>query len=126
MTCPFCTLPPDRIVQENDYAVWIYDGFPVSPGHSLIIPKRHVGSFFEASVEERTAMLALLDKAKATVEEVYQPVAYNIGINDGPAAGQTVPHLHLHLIPRYSGDVADARGGVRWVIPEKADYWSGR
>jgi diadenosine tetraphosphate (Ap4A) HIT family hydrolase len=126
MTCPFCTLPPDRIVQENDYAVWIYDGFPVSPGHSLIIPKRHVGSFFEVSADERTAMLALLDKAKASVEEVYQPVAYNIGINDGPAAGQTVPHLHLHLIPRYSGDVADARGGVRWVIPEKADYWSGR
>lgn len=126
MTCPFCTLPPDRIVQENDYAVWIYDGFPVSPGHSLIIPKRHVGSFFEVSADERTAMLALLDKAKASVEEVYQPVAYNIGINDGPAAGQTVPHLHLHLIPRYSGDVADARGGVRWVIPDKADYWSGR
>lgn len=126
MTCPFCTLPPGRIVQENEYAVWIYDGFPVSPGHSLIIPKRHVGSFFEANIDERTAMLALLDKAKASVEEVYQPVAYNIGINDGPAAGQTVPHLHLHLIPRYSGDVADARGGVRWVIPDKADYWSGR
>lgn len=126
MTCPFCTLPPGRIVQENEYAVWIYDGFPVSPGHSLIIPKRHVGSFFEANIDERTAMLALLDKAKASVEEVYQPVAYNIGINDGPAAGQTVPHLHLHLIPRYSGDVADARGGVRWVIPDKAVYWSGR
>ncbi len=78
-----------------------------------------------ASVEERMAILALLDKAKASVEEVYQPVAYNIGINDGAAAGQTVPHLHLHLIPRYNGDVADARGGVRWVIPDKADYWSG-
>jgi diadenosine tetraphosphate (Ap4A) HIT family hydrolase len=125
MTCQFCTLQPDRIVQENEYAVWIYDGFPVSPGHSLIIPKRHVGSFFMASVEERMAILALLDKAKASVEEVYQPVAYNIGINDGAAAGQTVPHLHLHLIPRYNGDVADARGGVRWVIPDKADYWSG-
>jgi len=126
MTCPFCTLPPERIVHENEHAIWIYDGFPVSPGHSLIIPKRHVGSFFEVSTEERMALLALLDQAKAAVEEQFRPDAYNIGINDGAAAGQTVPHLHLHLIPRYSGDIADARGGVRWVIPDKADYWSGR
>lgn len=126
MTCPFCTLQPERIVEENDHAIWIYDGFPVSPGHSLIIPRRHVGSFFEVSTEERIAMLALLDNAKMTVEEKYQPNAFNIGINDGPAAGQTVPHLHLHLIPRYEGDVSDARGGVRWVIPEKADYWTKR
>lgn len=126
MTCSFCTLPPERVIQENDHAIWIYDGFPVSPGHSLIILKRHVGSLFEVTTEERIAMLALLDKARGTVEEKYQPDAYNIGINDGTAAGQTVPHLHLHLIPRYNGDVADARGGVRWVIPEKADYWTGR
>lgn len=126
MTCPFCTLPPERIVQENELALWIYDGFPVSPGHSLIIPKRHVGSFFEASTEERMSMLALLDLAKVAVDDQYHPDAYNIGINDGAAAGQTVRHLHLHLIPRYSADVADARGGVRWVIPDKADYWSGR
>lgn len=71
-------------------------------------------------------MLALLDKAKVVIEEKYQPDAFNIGINDGPAAGQTVPHLHLHLIPRYEGDVSDARGGVRWVIPAKADYWTKR
>lgn len=126
MTCPFCNLQPERIVEENNHAIWIYDGFPVSPGHSLIIPRRHVSSFFEVSTEERIAMLALLDKAKMTVDEKYQPNAFNIGINDGPAAGQTVPHLHLHLIPRYDGDVSDARGGVRWVIPEKADYWTKR
>lgn len=126
MTCPFCSLPHERIVQENEHALWIYDGYPVSPGHSLIIPKRHVGSFFEVSTEERMGMLALLDQAKAAVDDQYHPDAYNIGINDGAAAGQTVPHLHLHLIPRYSADVADARGGVRWVIPDKADYWSGR
>lgn len=93
MSCPFCTLPADRIVQDNEHAIWIFDGFPVSPGHSLIIPKRHVGSFFEVSTEERMAMLALLDRAKAVVEVEYRPNAYNIGINDGPAAGQTVPHL---------------------------------
>lgn len=126
MTCPFCTLPSERIAEENLHAVWIYDGFPVSPGHSLIIPKRHVGSFFDATSEERLAMLELLDKAKVAVTKERSPDAFNIGINDGAAAGQTVPHLHLHLIPRYNGDVADARGGVRWVIPDKADYWSAR
>jgi diadenosine tetraphosphate (Ap4A) HIT family hydrolase len=124
--CPFCTLPRERIVQENQHALWIYDGFPVSLGHSLIIPKRHLSSFFEISKDERLAMLVLLDKAKIVVEAEHRPDGFNIGINDGPAAGQTVPHLHLHLIPRYSGDVEDARGGVRWVIPDKADYWSAR
>jgi len=124
--CPFCTLPRERIIQENQHALWIYDGFPVSLGHSLIIPKRHLGSFFETSLEERLAMLVLLDKAKAAVEAEHRPDGFNIGINDGPAAGQTVPHLHLHLIPRYKGDVEDARGGVRRVIPAKADYWSER
>jgi diadenosine tetraphosphate (Ap4A) HIT family hydrolase len=126
MSCPFCTLPIERIVEENEYAIWIYDGFPVSPGHSLIIPKRHIGSFFEAKLEERLALLELLDKANTTITQQNNPDAFNIGINDGTAAGQTIPHLHLHLIPRYNGDVADARGGVRWVIPEHADYWSAR
>lgn len=126
MTCPFCALSVERIVQENEHAMWIYDGYPVSPGHSLIIPKRHVGSFFEVEPEVQLAMLELLDKAKVCIAQKLRPDAFNIGINDGAAAGQTVPHLHLHLIPRYQGDVADARGGVRWVIPEKADYWSGR
>lgn len=124
MTCPFCTLPPDRIVVQNELAIWIYDGFPISAGHSLIIPKRHIASFFEASSDERTAMLALLDQAKAQVSHEHQPAAFNIGINDGAAAGQTIPHLHIHLIPRYEGDIADPRGGVRWVIPDKANYWS--
>ena len=104
----------------------ILDGYPVSPGHSLIIPKRHVGSFFDATPPERAALLALLDKAKELVEETHKPDGYNIGINDGAAAGQTVPHLHIHLIPRYEGDQDDPRGGVRWVMPAKADYWSQR
>lgn len=124
MNCPFCELPKARIVSENELAVWIYDGYPVSAGHSLIIPKRHVGSFFNTTPQEKFAMLALLDEAKTTLEAKFDPDAYNIGINDGAAAGQTVPHLHMHLIPRYQGDVSDPRGGVRWVIQEKADYWS--
>lgn len=124
--CPFCTLPAGRVIEENEHALLILDGYPVSPGHSLIIPKRHVGSFFEATAPERAALLALLDKAKDLVEHDHTPAGYNIGINDGAAAGQTVPHLHIHLIPRYVGDQDDPRGGVRWVIPEQADYWSQR
>lgn len=126
MNCPFCTLPPDRLVDENKHALWIYDGFPVSAGHSLIIPKRHVGSFFEVTREERLSMFELLDKSKLAVMQAHHPDGFNIGINDGAAAGQTVPHVHLHLIPRFAGDVNDPRGGIRWVIPEKADYWSAR
>jgi diadenosine tetraphosphate (Ap4A) HIT family hydrolase len=124
--CPFCSLPDGRVVEANEFAVLIRDGYPVSPGHSLVIPKRHVGSFFEVTAAERAALLALLDKAKDLVEQDHTPAGYNIGINDGAAAGQTVPHLHIHLIPRYTGDQEDPRGGVRWVIPGKADYWTQR
>ena len=124
--CPFCTLPVSRIVEENEHAVLILDGFPVSLGHSLVIPKRHVGSFFEITDIERVALFKLIDRAQKLVSEQHQPDGFNIGINDGAAAGQTVPHLHIHLIPRYDGDLADPRGGVRWVIPDKADYWTQR
>ena len=126
MACPFCTLPADRIVASNELAVVIRDGFPISPGHTLIIPKRHFGSFFEATADERNSMLALLDQARREIATELSPDGFNIGINDGAAAGQTVPHLHLHLIPRYEGDSRDPRGGVRWLMPEKADYWSKR
>jgi len=124
--CPFCTVEHGRIVFENKWAFAILDGFPISHGHSLIIPKRHVASFFEASAEERGAMLTLLDNMKVFLDNKFKPDAFNIGINDGVAAGQTVSHLHIHLIPRYKGDMADPRGGVRWVIPEKAKYWTKR
>jgi diadenosine tetraphosphate (Ap4A) HIT family hydrolase len=121
--CPFCTLPAERVVQRNASGVLLRDGFPVSPGHSLVIPNRHVGSFFELSETERSDLLFLLDQAKAELDALHHPDGYNIGINDGAAAGQTVPHLHIHLIPRYHGDLLDPRGGVRWVIPDKAVYW---
>lgn len=125
-TCAFCTLPSSRIYGENKHAIWIRDGYPVSPGHSLVIPKRHVRSFFDISPEERLALLELLDEARVVAIREFEPDGFNIGINDGPVAGQTVPHLHIHLIPRYLGDLPDPRGGVRWVIPDKADYWSKR
>ncbi|MCP5349303.1 MAG: HIT family protein [Gammaproteobacteria bacterium] len=130
ISCPFCALvdrPAERkVLASNEHGFAIRDGFPVSPGHSLIIPRRHMASFFDLSEEERHALLELLAQTKSVLERDYSPDAYNIGINDGPAAGQTVYHLHIHLIPRYRGDVRDPRGGVRWVIPDKADYWSDR
>lgn len=122
--CLFCSLPPGRVIDSSPLGLVIRDAFPISPGHTLIIPKRHVGSFFDLGTEERTDILALLDRAKANVDKDFNSQGYNIGINDGTAAGQTVPHLHIHLIPRYDGDRPDPRGGVRWIIPEKADYWT--
>ncbi len=121
--CPFCNIDLERILWQNDHAFVIYDGFPVSKGHALVIPKRHNASFFETNEDERSALLVGLDYAKQRINDDYQPVAYNIGINDGQAAGQTVPHLHIHVIPRYNGDVDDPRGGVRWIFPDKAKYW---
>jgi len=120
--CPFCKLPTDRIISESDYTFTIRDGFPVSEGHTLIIPKRHVPSFFELKAIEKAAILQALDEAKEVLDKELNPDGYNVGINDGEAAGQTVMHLHVHLIPRYRGDAEDPRGGVRWIFPEKAKY----
>ena len=101
----------------------IRDAFPVSRGHTLIVPKRHVASFFDITSAERGDLLHVLLQARESLDREFAPAGYNIGINDGTAAGQTVPHLHVHLIPRYAGDREDPRGGVRWVIPDKAAYW---
>lgn len=125
-TCLFCVLPSDSHLFANTHGVVIRDGFPVSPGHTLIIPRRHIASFFELEPAEREGLMVLLDQARQQLLEELKPDGFNIGINDGAAAGQTVPHLHIHLIPRFVGDREDPRGGVRWVIPEKADYWSPR
>ena len=122
--CPFCHLPPERIVLSNAVGMVIRDGFPVSPGHTLVMPRRHVASFFGLTEAERNGLFALVSEAQAALAAELRPDGFNIGINDGPAAGQTVPHLHIHLIPRYAGDQPDPRGGVRWVIPHKARYWS--
>lgn len=124
MTCPFCKYPSERIVFSNTYGIVIRDGFPVSPGHTLIMPRRHVGSFFDIEATERDALLVLMEEARRRLDMEFNPSGYNIGINDGASAGQTVPHLHIHLIPRYIGDREDPRGGVRWIFPDKANYWS--
>lgn len=123
LKCPFCNLPKERIFLSNEFGYAIRDGFPVSTGHTLIIPNRHISSWFEATDEERQELFQLLSLAKEVLDDELSPDGFNIGINDGPTAGQTVPHLHIHLIPRYQNDIEDPRGGVRWVIPNKAKYW---
>lgn len=119
-TCPFCH--PEDILFENDLAYSLLDKSPVNPGHLLIIPKRHIADFFHCSYAEKEALLYLLDEAKSYLDGKHTPAGYNIGINVGAVAGQTIFHVHLHLIPRYHGDVANPRGGVRGVIPDKQNY----
>jgi diadenosine tetraphosphate (Ap4A) HIT family hydrolase len=121
--CVFCTLPHERVLGENDYARWIFDAHPVKPGHSLIVPKRHVESIFDATPAERDAMLSLLDRAREHVLQHHAPEGYSIGFNEGSAAGATVHHLHIHLIPRHAGD-GHSTGGVRWLFPDKTYPWS--
>ena len=120
MDCIFCNIK--NPVLENGLAYAILDKYPVSPGHMLIIPKRHFSDYFQITEEEKTAVGELLDESQRYLEEKYHPDGYNIGINCGRAAGQTIWHLHIHLIPRYYGDVDDPRGGVRGAVPEKRIY----
>jgi len=121
--CPFCSVDNSRVLSGNNHALAIYDGYPISQGHALIIPKRHASSFFELNEEEQLALLSLLTETRKILLVEHNPDGFNIGINDGAAAGQTVMHLHIHLIPRYAGDQPDPRGGVRWIFPDKAAYW---
>ena len=120
--CPFCNLSSDRIIMENDLSLAFYDGFPVSEGHVLIIPKRHVANYFELTQEEIVAMNDLMFKIKSLLDNKLHPDGYNIGINVNEAAGQSIFHVHMHLIPRYKGDVPNPKGGVRGVIPNKQKY----
>ena len=129
--CPFCSPDDSKIILSNNHAIAICDGYPVTPGHTLIVPKRHIASLFEATLEEQAAMFDLLAETRQHLlnpsdkaESLPVPDGFNIGINDGTAAGQTVMHLHIHLIPRYVGDTCDPRGGVRWIMPDKAAYWN--
>ena len=123
----FLSLPPDRHIASNALAFAIWDGFPVSPGHALVIPRRVVPTWFEASAAEQRALFELVECVKALVDDAIGPDGYNVGFNAGAAAGQTVMHLHLHVIPRFVGDVPDPRGGVRGVVPDRGNYttWTG-
>ncbi|MDT7014403.1 HIT family protein [Levilactobacillus namurensis] len=113
--CVFCQ--KDDLIMENDLAKAFWDLHPVRRGHLLIVPKQHYATFFEIPSDTLAAMNDLLDQAKAYLDRTYHPAGYNIGVNTGAAAGQTVMHAHVHLIPRYPGDVKDPRGGIRKMIP---------
>ena len=122
MASPFLEVAASAWVASNALAFAIEDGFPVSPGHTLIVPRRQIATWFDATAEERAAIFELVEQVKRALDERLRPDGYNIGINVGEAAGQTVMHLHVHVIPRYRGDVDDPRGGVRHVIPGKGNY----
>lgn len=112
-----------RIHLESEFAVAFLDAFPVAEGHTLIVPKRHVASLFELAEEELAAVWRAVARVREALASELRPDGFNIGLNDGTSAGQTVMHAHVHVIPRRKGDVVDPRGGVRWVVPDKAAYW---
>ncbi len=121
--CPFCIREEEReIIIENDLAYATYDKYPVSTGHALIISKRHCDNYFDLTIEEQSSCWNLVNGVKEIVTDRLHPDGFNIGINIGEASGQTIPHIHIHLIPRYYGDVAEPKGGVRGVIPRKKEY----
>ena len=111
----------ERLI-ENDIGFVIFDGFPVSEGHCLIVPHRVYSNYFDSTQEEIIGLQTLVVETKTLIDKRFNPDGYNVGINCGEMSGQTVPHVHIHLIPRYGGDVVDPRGGVRGVIPSRRDY----
>jgi len=114
------------VLASNALALAIPDGYPLSKGHVLVIPRRHIADLFDLEAEEQAAVWVLVAGVREVVQRSHRPAGFNIGVNVGAAAGQTVAHVHVHVIPRYLGDVPDPRGGVRWVLPDRADYWSDR
>mgnify|MGYP003706029971 FL=1 len=121
--CIFCNLDNSRIEKENSFALSFKDLYPVTSGHTLVIPKRHTQSFFDLTGEEKKAMLELLESQRSDLMKSDKSITgFNIGVNDGTDSGQTIMHCHIHLIPRRSGDMKEPRGGVRGVIPEKQSY----
>ena len=120
--CPFCNLTRENVA-ESKLSVAFLDNFPVSKGHTLVVPKRHISSFWEMTKDELSDALALMRLVRDRLVKRHSPDGFNVGVNCEEAAGQTVFHAHIHLIPRYRGDVVDPRGGVRWILPEKAKCW---
>lgn len=124
-TCPFCNVAADRIWIENDHAIAFPDAFPVTDGHMLIVPRKHVSSTYELEMDEQQSIWALVGEVRQRLlTGLKPPDGFNIGFNDGLAAGQTVQHAHVHIIPRQHGDVPDPRGGIRWVVADNAPYWN--
>ncbi len=125
--CPFCSivsgLSDIEPLAESTHSVAFEDRYPISPGHALIVSRRHEADLFQLDREERADAWALVDSVQRSLVERLDPDGFNVGVNVSEAAGQTVEHAHIHLIPRFNGDVGDPRGGVRWLIADKARYW---
>lgn len=121
--CPFCSISKERILTEDQFFTALSDGFPIVEGHTLVVPKKHVQSVFDLSSEEQDHLWRFIAAVRERLKQEFNVAAFNFGINDGAVAGQTVPHAHVHIIPRRDGDVDDPRGGIRWIIPAKAKYW---
>jgi diadenosine tetraphosphate (Ap4A) HIT family hydrolase len=122
-SCPFCNTDAKKVLLSSRNTMAFLDGFPVTEGHSLVVPKRHIASIFELPEAEQAEVWAVVAKVRALLEKQYSPDGFNIGVNDGPAAGQTIQHAHVHIIPRRKGDIADPKGGIRWIMADKAKYW---
>jgi len=122
--CPFCArIARGQFEEHGPLAVGFPDGFPLSLGHTLVVPRRHVADLFALEPAELQELLDLTVRVKTRLAAAHRPDGFNVGVNVGAAAGQTVDHAHVHIIPRYAGDREDPRGGVRWVLPERAAYW---
>ena len=121
--CPFCTIGEHvEVLCKTDIAMAILDSFPISPGHTLVIPKRHVPDYFELTAEEQNELWQLVNRCKLILQDRFHPDGFNIGVNVGEMAGQSIFHVHIHLIPRYKGDMKNPKGGVRHIIPGKGYY----
>lgn len=123
--CPFCAIDPTRIAFADAKVFALWDAFPVSEGHLLIVPRRHATGWEDLDPAEKGAVWSAIDRAMVEIRALHGANGFNVGFNHGAAAGQTVFHFHLHVIPRRTGDVADPRGGVRHVIPARANYLAG-
>lgn len=123
--CPFCDLPDERRWVEDEFAVAAPDLYPATSGHTLVLPRRHVASIFDLEEREQIALWVMVGRVREILRRRDHPDAFTIGINDGMAAGQTILHAHIHVIPRHLGDVPDPTGGLRGILPDKARYWEG-
>ena len=120
MPCPFCSFDPSHKWIENEHAIAFADAFAVADGHTLVIPRQHVASIYALPADQQSAVWNLIAQVRNRLLAELKPDGFNIGVNDGLAAGQTIEHAHVHIIPRRKGDVTDPRGGIRWIIEEKA------
>lgn len=122
MSCFFCNLPKERIIKEYEHWIVVKDGFSIAKEHTLIIPKKHIAKFEQLNAFQWNELFSIINDVVSQLKNYIGMIDFNLGLNDGPLAGQTIKHLHVHVIPRFEGDCEDPRGGVRWIMPEKANY----